>query len=71
MFLQKWPKYYDFLGSFEKEHFLSKSRFGWLLGNFWLNLGYFLFHHLVTLLTSSINYLFFIHLASFYEGATL
>ena len=36
MILQKWPKYYDFLGSFEKEHFLSKSRFGWLLGNFWL-----------------------------------
>ena len=42
--------YIDFLGNFEKHPFKSKNWSGYILGNLWINLGYFLFQHLVTLL---------------------
>ena len=39
----------EFWGSYENHDFLNKTGEATFLGNFWKNLGYFLFQHLVTL----------------------
>ena len=50
---QKWS---HFLSNFENGSCLSKNCYGYFLAKFSWNLGYFLFQHLVALLTSHTNW---------------